>query len=62
MKWMPRNWRDILAVPVLVLLPPLLIVCYANGVQLPEMVVGQFLSGWMLAAVFYYRKANTEAQ
>ena len=60
MKWYPKNWRDILALQAIVLFPVELIYVYANGIPLPEIVVGGFMGVITTAAIFYWRKANTE--
>jgi hypothetical protein len=60
MGFAPKNWNDILAVWVIVLLPVLLVFVYASGIPLPEIVVGALVGGWTLTVQYYWRKAPPE--
>lgn len=60
MRWIPKSWNDALSVPVIVLLPLMLVFVYANGIPLPEIVIGALVAGWTLAVQFYYRKKESE--
>lgn len=58
MKWFgPRNWNDMLSVPLVIGMPVLLTLVYFANIPLPEIVVGAFIGGWTLGVQYYYRRA-----
>lgn len=56
-KWAPKRWNDTISVPIIVGIPPLLIWAYAAGIMLPEIIVGQMMTGWLACLYFYFRRA-----
>ncbi len=58
---MIKNFRDLLALLIAVLVFPGLWVCQGKGiVNIPEGVIGATIAIETLIAQFYFRKANTE--
>lgn len=55
MRFLPRNWKDVMALAVLVGLPVWWVLF-----QPVEILVGTTGAGWTLVVQFYWRKAGTD--
>jgi len=56
-----KNFRDRLAVAIVIGLPLKWAAMLAFGFNIPEIVTGAEIAGWTLAIQFYFRKAESEA-
>ncbi len=60
---MPKNFRDVLALLIAVIVFPAIWILQGKGiVNIPEGVIGATIAIETLITQFYFRKANTETQ
>jgi hypothetical protein len=52
MRWLPRNWNDVLSIAVIVGMP-----IYWWAAAPNEMVIGATIAGFTLCVQYYFRRA-----